>query len=211
MRHPFPGDTYDMIYKNVQRGYYEPLSCDSFSPEYQVLLSLMLQKNPRKRPSIDQILLMNIVVDTLKNLFVNIVKKKHLNTDENELMDKLQDKINEEQENDTGGVVLIGSIGEFPKPPIDPGGKKDLTKDKPKIPDNKPKDLPKGKPKIPDNKPADGKKDLPKDKPKIPDNKPADGQKDFPKDKPKISDNKPEDGKKELPKDKPKIPDNKPA
>merc|ERR1712093_449177 len=196
MRHPFPGDTYDMIYKNVQRGYYEPLSCDSFSPEYQVLLSLMLQKNPRKRPSIDQILLMNIVVDTLKNLFVNIVKKKHLNTDENELMDKLQDKINEEQENDTGGAVLIGSIGEFPKPPIDPGGKKDL-----------PKDIPK----IPDNKPADGKKDLPKDKPKIPDNKPEDGQKDFPKDKPKISDNKPDDGKKELPKDKPKIPDNKPA
>lgn len=55
MKPPFQGDDLSILYRNVQRGLYEPIS-SNYSNELGQLIRSCLKQNSRDRPSADQLL-----------------------------------------------------------------------------------------------------------------------------------------------------------
>ena len=65
---PFKAETIDDLYKKVCRGVYQPIDSSRYSVDLSKLISSMLNVDPAKRPSANQILLIPNVQERMKIL-----------------------------------------------------------------------------------------------------------------------------------------------
>src|SRR5690606_27413357 len=70
LKPPFKGGDIKELYKSVSKGYYDPLP-PTFSKDLNSLVQMLLQLNPKNRPSCEQILSHPIIVKRLNKPYEN--------------------------------------------------------------------------------------------------------------------------------------------
>lgn len=74
LRHPFDGKSMVDLCKNITTGFYKPIS-NQYNKELHDLISIMLSKDPNKRPSLSEIISMKFITQTTTEYIVSIIQR----------------------------------------------------------------------------------------------------------------------------------------
>lgn len=79
MKHPFTANNMQMLAYKILRGNFDPVS-GKFSYELRNLISTMLKRDPRERPSVNGILRKSFIMKQCDKFLTNEVKTRKLKT-----------------------------------------------------------------------------------------------------------------------------------
>ncbi len=74
MKHPFTANNMEMLAYKISKGNYEPVN-GKFSYDLRNLISTMLKRDPRERPSVNGILRKSFIMKKCERFLTNEVKK----------------------------------------------------------------------------------------------------------------------------------------